>query len=44
MAPDAQVEYSSSADLSRMMRSKASEVIGSVEQGDGDAQPKMVPK
>ena len=33
-----------SADLSRMMRSKASEVIGSVEQGDGDTQLMMVPK
>ena len=44
MAPGAQVEHPSSADLSRMMRSEVSEVIGSVEQGDGNAQPTMVPK
>ena len=44
MAPGAQVEHPGSADLSRMMRSEASEVIESVEQGDGNAQPTMVPK
>ena len=44
MAPGAQVEHPSSADLSRMMQSKVSEVIRSVEQGDGDAQQTMVPK
>ena len=44
MAPGAQVENPGSADLSRMMRSGASKVIGSVEQGDGDAQSTMVPK
>ena len=31
------VEHPGSADLSRTMRSEASEIIGSVEQGDGDA-------
>ena len=31
------VEHPGSADLSRMKRSKASEVIGSVELGDGNA-------
>ena len=38
------VEHPSSTDLSRTMQSKESEVIGSVEQGDGDAQPTLVPK
>ena len=38
------VEHPGSADLSRTMRSEASEVIGSVEQGDGDAQPMLVSK
>ena len=33
------VEHPGSADLSRMQRSKANEVIESVEQGDGDAKP-----
>ena len=32
------VEHPGSTDLSRTMQSKASEAIGSVEQGDGDAQ------
>ena len=38
------VEHPSSADLSRTMQSEASEVIGSVKQEDGDAQPMLVPK
>ena len=42
MAPGALVEHPGSKDLARTMRSEASEVIGSVEQGDGDAQPAMV--
>ena len=33
------IEHPGSADLSRMKRSEVSEVIGSVEQGDGDAKP-----
>ena len=37
-------EHPGSADLSRMMRSEASEDIGSVEQEDGVAQPMLVPK
>ena len=44
MVPGALVEHPGSADLSRTMRSEVSKVIGSVEQGDGDAQPMMVPK
>ena len=35
-------EHPGSTDLSRTIRSEASKVIGSVEQGDGDAQPMMV--
>ena len=42
MGPGALVEHPGSTDLSRTMRSDASEVRGSVEQGDGDAQPAMV--
>ena len=42
MVPEALVEHPGSADLSRMKRSKVSKVIGSVEQGDGDAQPMLV--
>ena len=42
MGPGALVEHPGSADLSRTMRSKASKVIGNVEQRDGDAQPMMV--
>ena len=42
MAPGAEVEHPGSADLSRTMRSEVSEVIGIVEQGDGDAQPMLV--
>ena len=38
------VEHPCSPDLSRTMRSEASKVKGSVEQGDGDAQPTLVPK
>ena len=37
------VEHPSSADLSRTKQNEAREVIGSVEQGDGDAQPTLVP-
>ena len=43
MVPGALVEHPGSADLSRTKRSEASKVIGSVEQGDGDAQPIMAP-
>ena len=35
------VEHPGSADFSGMKCSEVSEVIGSVEQGDGDAQPKF---
>ena len=42
MAPGAKVEHPDSADLSRTKQSEASKVIGSVEQGDGDAQPMLV--
>ena len=42
MAPGALVEHPDSRDLSRTMRSEASKVVGSVEQGDGDAQPMLV--
>ena len=35
------VEHPGGADLSRTKHSEASEVIGSVEQGDGDAKPKF---
>ena len=42
MGPGVLVEHPSSADLSRMMQSEESEVIESVKQGDGDAQPVMV--
>ena len=38
------VEHLGSTDLSRMMRSEVSKVIGSVEQGDGDALHTLVPK
>ena len=41
MVPGALVEHTGSADLSRTKRSKASKVIGSVEQGDGGAQPML---
>ena len=43
MVTRSSVEHPGSADLSRTMRSEASEVIGSVEQGNGDAQPTLVP-
>ena len=42
MVPGVLVEHPGSADLSRMKRSEVSKVIGSVEQGDGDAQPMLV--
>ena len=37
------VEHPSSADLSRTKQSEVREAIGIVEQGDGDAQPMLVP-
>ena len=42
MGPGALVERPGCADLSRTKRSLVSEVIGSVEEGDGDAHPMMV--
>ena len=42
MVPGALVEHHSSADLSRTKQSEVRKVIGSVEQGDGDAQPMLV--
>ena len=42
MGPGVLVEHPVSADLTGMMQSVASEVIGSVEQEDGDAQPTLV--
>ena len=36
-------EHPGSADLSRMMQSEASEVIGSVQHWDGDVKPIMAP-
>ena len=37
------VEHPGSADFSRTKQRKASEVIGSVEEGNGDAKPIMAP-
>ena len=42
MGPGALVEHPGSADLSGTKQSEASKVIGSVEKGDGDAQPVLV--
>ena len=44
MVPGAWLSIPSSADLSRMMRSQVSEVIGSNERGMWDAQPNMAPR
>ena len=41
MVPGTLVEHPCSTDLSRTKQSKVSKVIGSVEQGDWDAQPML---